>query len=135
MVVRQGDVHHGPRLDLASGHHHGALKKGQAWHVGSGHRGVLGKWFAGILIQGFSPQEVTIHRSHPPPTPHILYLVDRVHAEDGRLRGVDDGRAHHGAVHAAVADREGAPGHVVYADGPVARLLAQGAEALRGGEE
>lgn len=39
-------------------------------------------------------------------------VEDAVHAQDGRLRGVDDGRAKQGAEHAAVADGERASIHV-----------------------
>mmetsp|Transcript_34789 Transcript_34789/g.88123 ORF Transcript_34789/g.88123 Transcript_34789/m.88123 type:complete len:404 (+) Transcript_34789:377-1588(+) len=74
VVVRERQVHHGARLNLAA-HHHGALHDG-------------------------------------------------VHAQDGALRRVDDGRGQHGAVHAAVADGKRAARHVVDADGAVARLLA-----------
>ena len=37
-----------------------------------------------------------------------------MHAQDGRLRGVDDGRPEHGAEHAPVADGEGASVHVLH---------------------
>ena len=40
-------------------------------------------------------------------------VENAVHAKDGRLRGVDDGRAKQGAKHAAVADGEGAAVHVL----------------------
>mmetsp|Transcript_11615 Transcript_11615/g.34891 ORF Transcript_11615/g.34891 Transcript_11615/m.34891 type:complete len:327 (+) Transcript_11615:382-1362(+) len=52
-------------------------------------------------------------------------LGDGVHAEDGGLGRVDDGRGQHAAVHAAIADGEGAARHVINADGAVPRLLAQ----------
>ena len=39
-------------------------------------------------------------------------FLDRVHAENGRLRHIDDRRAHHGAKDAAVRDGERAAAHV-----------------------
>lgn len=41
-------------------------------------------------------------------------VEDAVHAQDGRLRRVDDGRAEHGAEHSAVADGEGSSVHVLH---------------------
>mmetsp|Transcript_15405 Transcript_15405/g.33389 ORF Transcript_15405/g.33389 Transcript_15405/m.33389 type:complete len:245 (-) Transcript_15405:879-1613(-) len=61
---------------------------------------------------------------------HDSPLCDGVHAQDRGLGGVDDGGAHHGAVHAAVADGEGAARHVVNGDGAVTRLLAHVRQAL-----
>ena len=39
-------------------------------------------------------------------------LEDAVHAQDGRLRHVDDGSAEHGPENTAVGDGEGAAVHV-----------------------
>lgn len=39
-------------------------------------------------------------------------VEDAVHAQNGGLRGVDDGCAEHGAEHAPVADGEGASVHI-----------------------
>lgn len=58
-------------------------------------------------------------------------LLDTVHAEDGGLGGVDDWRGQQGAVHAAVADGEGPPGHLINAQGAVLRLLTQGHDLLK----
>lgn len=41
-------------------------------------------------------------------------VKDAMHAQDGRLRGVDDGRVEHGSKHASVADGEGASVHVLH---------------------
>lgn len=41
-------------------------------------------------------------------------VKDAVHAQDGRLRRVDDGSAEHGAEHSSVADGEGAAVHVLH---------------------
>ena len=49
-------------------------------------------------------------------------VEDAVHAEDGGLRRVDDGRAEHAAVDAAVADRERAARHVLHRDLVLPRL-------------
>lgn len=54
------------------------------------------------------------------PWTHNSYLAidghrsveDAVHAQDGRLWGVDDGCTKHGAKHAAVADGKGASVHI-----------------------
>lgn len=72
MVVREGEVHHRPDLDLA--------------------------------VDG------------------DRLLLDGVQAEHGGLREVDDGRAHERAEDAAVADGEGAAGHVLDGELVVARL-------------
>ena len=49
-------------------------------------------------------------------------LEDAMHAQDGGLGGVDDGRPEHGAEHAPVADGEGAPVHVLHGQLVTARL-------------
>lgn len=54
-------------------------------------------------------------------------VEDAVHAQDGRLWRVDDGRAEHGAEHAAVADSEGASVHVL--NGQLVLTRLQGEEA------
>ena len=41
-------------------------------------------------------------------------LKDSVHAKDGWLGRVDDGRTEHGAEHAAVTDSERPPVHVLH---------------------
>ena len=62
-----------------------------------------------------------VHRPH-----HDLAVLDhravlgRMHAEDGRLRRVDDRRGQHRAEHAAVADRERAAGQLLDAELAVA---------------
>ena len=59
-----------------------------------------------------------------------------MHAEDGTLRRVDDGRAHERAEGAAVADGEAASGHVLERDGVglgLLRELAHGEFDLRVG--
>lgn len=72
------------------------------------------------------------HRSrHNLPVDNCRPLVDGVHAEDGRLWGVDDGRGQQGAVHASVGDGEGAACHVIDGDGAIACLLAQGIDILQ----
>ena len=53
-----------------------------------------------------------------------------MHAQDGRLRRVDDGRGQQAAVYAAIRDGEGAPGHLINANGSVPRLLAQTIDGL-----
>lgn len=49
-------------------------------------------------------------------------VFDRVQAEDSGLREIDDGGAHEGAEDAAVADGEGAAGHVFDCEFVVAGL-------------
>mmetsp|Transcript_3050 Transcript_3050/g.3579 ORF Transcript_3050/g.3579 Transcript_3050/m.3579 type:complete len:268 (-) Transcript_3050:528-1331(-) len=51
-----------------------------------------------------------------------------VHAEDGALRHVDDGGAHHGAENATVRDGEGATGEILKCDLAVASLGCEVAE-------
>ena len=51
------------------------------------------------------------HSSHLAVDGHRT-VEDAMHAEDGRLGGVDDGCAKHGAKHAAIADGEGASVHI-----------------------
>lgn len=41
-------------------------------------------------------------------------VKDAMHAQNGRLRRVDDGRPKHGAEHSSVADGEGAAVHVLH---------------------
>ena len=48
-----------------------------------------------------------------------------VHAQNGRLRWVDDGGGHHGAKHATVRDGEGAARHVFQAQFAVFGFLAE----------
>ena len=57
-------------------------------------------------------------------------LHDVVHAQNARLRRVQDRRRHQRAVGAAVGDGEGAALHLVHGQGAVARRLAQGRDAL-----
>ena len=53
-----------------------------------------------------------VHRAdHDLAVFHHRAVLGRVHAQDGRLRRVDDGRGEHGAKGATVADGEGAAGH------------------------
>ena len=49
-------------------------------------------------------------------------VEDAVHAQDGRLGRVDDGRAKHGAKHPTVADGEGASVHVLHRQLVLTRL-------------
>ena len=58
----------------------------------------------------------------PAPTTYLPIDGDRplkhaMHAEDGRLRWVDDGCAHEGAEHAAITDGERTPIHILYCQG------------------
>ena len=53
------------------------------------------------------------------------FVFDGVQAEDRGLRKVDDGCAHEGAEDAAVADGEGAAGHVFDGEFVVAGLVNQ----------
>src|SRR5690606_38299150 len=57
-------------------------------------------------------------------------LLRGVHAQDGRLRRVDDGRGQHGAEYAAVGDREGAAGQLFNAELAVLGLLAEFGDLL-----
>ncbi|MNQ57715.1 hypothetical protein D3C85_718820 [compost metagenome] len=57
-------------------------------------------------------------------------LHDVVHAQDARLRRVQDRRRHQRAVGAAVGDGEGAALHLIHGQGAVTGGLAQGADAL-----
>mmetsp|Transcript_22640 Transcript_22640/g.38841 ORF Transcript_22640/g.38841 Transcript_22640/m.38841 type:complete len:209 (+) Transcript_22640:151-777(+) len=57
-------------------------------------------------------------------------LVDGVHAQDGRLGGVDNRGGEEGAEHPPVGDGEGAAGHVVDGELVVLRLLPQIKDAL-----
>ena len=58
-----------------------------------------------------------------------------INVSSPHLWGVDDGRAHHAAVHTAVADGEGAARHVIDADRTVPRLLAQCPQVLLNARE
>lgn len=58
-------------------------------------------------------------------------LVDAVHAQDGRLRGVDDGCGQQAAIHPSIGDGEGAASHVVDANCPIPGLLPQRIYALK----
>src|SRR6185503_21032609 len=55
-------------------------------------------------------------------------VLGRVHAEDRRLRRVDDRRREHRAEHAAVGDREGAAGELLQGELAVLRALAEVAD-------
>lgn len=57
-------------------------------------------------------------------------LLDAVHAENGRLRGVNDGSGQQGAVDAAIADGECAARHLIDAEGAVLCLLTKGYDRL-----
>jgi len=52
-------------------------------------------------------------------------LKDAVHAENGTLWRIDDGRAHQGSEHSAIADGEGATVHVLHGDGITPGLIGQ----------
>lgn len=52
------------------------------------------------------------HNSHLAIDGHRSF-EDAMHAQDGRLWGVDDGCAKQGAKHASVADGESAPIHIL----------------------
>lgn len=53
-----------------------------------------------------------------------------VHAQDGTLRGVDDGRAEKRAEHAPVGDGEGTTRHILQGHGTLLGLLAEVADRL-----
>ncbi len=59
---------------------------------------------------------LALHNSGP--------VVDRVNAQDGGLRRVENGGAKKRAEHASIRDGECAAGHVLLSDGIVARLAA-----------
>ena len=53
-----------------------------------------------------------------------------MHAENGRLRGIDDGCSKEGPEDAPVGDGEGAAVHVLHGQLVLLGLLAQGHDAL-----
>jgi len=57
-------------------------------------------------------------------------LEDAVHAKNGRLRRVDDGRAEHRAEYAAVGDGEGAAIHVLHGQLVLFGFLTQSRDAF-----
>lgn len=63
-------------------------------------------------------------------TSHDWSVDDRVHAEDGRLRRVDDGSSHKRAESASVGDGESAALHVLQRDLSLLALLSEMSEAL-----
>lgn len=63
-------------------------------------------------------------------SPDDWAVDDGVHAEDGALGRVDDGRAHEGAEGASVGDGEGAALHVLDGDLALLALLGEVRQAL-----
>src|SRR5205814_7767262 len=61
---------------------------------------------------------------------HHRASLDLVHAEDRRLRRIEDRRRHQRAVDTAVGDREGAAGEVLDGELAVPRLAAELADLL-----
>ncbi len=62
-------------------------------------------------------------------------LLDRVHAENGALRRVQDRRRHHRTENSTVRNRERTPGKLVHADRAILRFHRQNAKlALEVGE-
>lgn len=57
-------------------------------------------------------------------------LLYRVHAQDGRLRGVDDWGAQQRAKHSAIADSECSSVHVFHGQRSSASLLSQRSDSL-----
>ena len=62
-------------------------------------------------------------------------VLNVVEPEDADLRGIEDGRAEHGAIDATVADGEGATAEIIQREGAVLRFFGHGADgALELGE-
>ena len=62
-------------------------------------------------------------------------LCDGVHAQDGALWRVDDGRAEKTAIHSAIGDGKSAACHIINGNCPVPSLLAKCIDGLHQGPE
>jgi hypothetical protein len=95
VVVRQRHVHHGTRHDLVANHHGVAVQVDPF-------ESKTGDHIPGSMVETRRFQACMGQLSATAVQPHHGALDDGVHAEDGALRGVDDGGAVQAAEHAAV---------------------------------